>query len=144
MADPYDLARFIEAQAPVIEAARGELAAGRKATHWMWFVFPQVAGLGASAMAQRYAIGSAGEARAYLAHPVLGSRLRDLTELACEIPQRTAHDVFGSPDDMKFRSCMTLFHAVAPQETPFTTALALYFGGEEDARTLEILARLAS
>lgn len=144
MADPYDLARFIEAQAPVIEAARGELAAGRKATHWMWFVFPQVAGLGASAMAQRYAIGSVGEARAYLAHPVLGSRLRDLTELACEIPQRTAHDVFGSPDDMKFRSCMTLFHAVAPQETPFTTALALYFGGEEDARTLEILARLAS
>jgi uncharacterized protein (DUF1810 family) len=144
MADPYDLARFIEAQAPVIETARAELAAGRKASHWMWFVFPQIAGLGASSMAERYAIGSAGEAQAYLAHPVLGSRLRDLTELACEISQRTAHEAFGSPDDMKFRSCMTLFHAVAPQETAFTTALARYFGGEEDARTLEILARLDS
>lgn len=90
MADPYDLARFIEAQAPVIEQARAELAAGRKASHWMWFVFPQVAGLGASPMAHRYAIGSPEEARAYLAHPVLGSRLRDLTELACDIPTHRA------------------------------------------------------
>lgn len=144
MADPYDLARFLEAQAPAIEQARAELAAGRKASHWMWFVFPQIAGLGNSAMAQRYAIGSPEEAAAYLAHPVLGSRLRDLTELACEIQQRSAYEVFGSPDDMKFRSCMTLFHAVAPQETVFTTALARYFGGEEDARTLEVLARLVS
>ena len=142
MSDPYDLARFVEAQAPVIEQARTELAAGRKASHWMWFVFPQIAGLGASAMARRYAVGSAEEARAYLAHPVLGSRLRDLTELACEIPQRTANEVFGSPDDMKFRSCMTLFNAIAPHETVFRAALVRYFGGEEDARTLEILAGL--
>ncbi|HEY9236571.1 MULTISPECIES: DUF1810 domain-containing protein [Phenylobacterium] len=142
MSDPYDLARFIDAQGPVIDEARAELTAGRKASHWMWFVFPQIAGLGESAMSRLYAIGSAVEARAYLAHPVLGSRLRDLTELACEIPQRTAREVFGSPDDMKFRSCMTLFHAVAPQETAFTTALARYFGGEEDARTLAILAGL--
>lgn len=142
MADQHHLARFIEAQAPVIASARAELAAGRKVTHWMWFVFPQVAGLGSSAMAQRYAIASPQEARAFLAHPVLGSRLRDLTELACEIQQRSAYEVFGSPDDLKFRSCMTLFHAIAPRETAFTTALARYFGGEEDARTLEILARL--
>lgn len=142
MSDPYDLARFIAAQAPVIEQARAELAAGRKVSHWMWFVFPQIAGLGASDMAQRYAIGSPDEARAYLAHPVLGSRLRDLTELACEIQGRSAREVFGSPDDLKFRSSMTLFHAIAPHETVFRTALARYFGGEEDARTLEILASL--
>lgn len=142
MSDPHDLARFIEAQTPVIAQARAEIAAGRKASHWMWFVFPQIAGLGSSPMAQRYAIASAEEARAYLTHPVLGSRLRDLTELACEIEGRSALEVFGSPDDLKFRSCMTLFHAVAPQESAFRTALVRFFGGEGDARTLEILARL--
>lgn len=138
MSDLFDLARFVDAQEPVIAAARAELAAGRKRSHWMWFVFPQIAGLGSSAMAQRYAITSAGEAQAYLAHPVLGSRLRDLTELANEAPG-SARDVFGPPDDLKFRSSMTLFNAVAPEEAPFRAALARYFGGERDLRTLEIL-----
>jgi uncharacterized protein (DUF1810 family) len=138
MSDRFDLARFVDAQEPVIAAARAELAAGRKRSHWMWFVFPQIAGLGSSAMAQRYAIASAGEAQAYLAHPVLGSRLRDLTELANEAPG-SARDVFGPPDDLKFRSSMTLFNAVAPEEAPFRAALARYFGGERDLRTLEIL-----
>ena len=141
MSDPFDLARFVAAQEGTIGAARAELAAGRKRSHWMWFVFPQVAGLGASAMAQRYAIGSAAEALAYLEHPVLGSRLRDLTELANEAPG-SAREVFGPPDDLKFRSSMTLFNAVAPDEAPFRTALARYFGGERDVLTLEILERL--
>ncbi len=142
MSDPFDLARFVDAQASAIAAARAELAAGRKRSHWMWFVFPQIAGLGSSTMAQRYAIGSADEARAYLDHPVLGSRLRDLTELANEAPG-SAREVFGPPDDLKFRSSMTLFNAVAPDETPFRNALARYFGGERDALTLQILERLA-
>lgn len=141
MSDPFDLTRFLDAQAGVIAAARAELAAGRKQSHWMWFVFPQIAGLGSSAMAQRYAIGSPAEASAYLEHPVLGSRLRDLTELACEAPG-SAREVFGQPDDLKFRSSMTLFNALAPEEQPFRTALARFFGGERDARTLEILERL--
>ena len=138
MSDPFDLARFVEAQQGAIAAARAELAAGRKQSHWMWFVFPQIAGLGARAMAQRYAIGSAAEAQAYLEHPVLGSRLRDLTELANEAAG-TAREVFGQPDDLKFRSSMTLFNAVAPDEAPFRDALARFFGGERDARTLQIL-----
>lgn len=140
MSDPFDLARFLEAQAPVIAVARAEMAAGRKRSHWMWFVFPQIAGLGSSAMAQRYAIGSTAEAEAYLDHPVLGSRLRDLTELANEAAG-SAREVFGAPDDLKFRSCMTLFNAVAPDETPFLSALARFFGGERDEVTLEILDR---
>lgn len=142
MSDPFDLSRFLAAQEGTIEAARAELAAGRKATHWMWYVFPQIAGLGGSPMAVRYAIGSAAEARAYLDHPVLGSRLRDLTELANEAAG-DARDVFGSPDDLKFRSCMTLFNAVAPEEQVFRNALARYFGGERDRLTLEILETLA-
>ena len=141
MSDPFELTRFLDAQAGVIAAARAELAAGRKQSHWMWFVFPQIAGLGSSAMAQRYAIGSPAEAAAYLDHPVLGSRLRDLTELACEAPG-AAREVFGQPDDLKFRSCMTLFNAIAPDEQAFRTALARFFGGERDARTLEILEQL--
>ena len=135
-----DRERFIEAQTPVWDSVLAELRAGRKATHWMWFVFPQIAGLGSSAMAQRYAIGSPAEAAAYLDHPVLGSRLRDLTELANEAAG-SAREVFGAPDDLKFRSCMTLFNAVAPDETPFRTALARFFGGERDEVTLEILDR---
>lgn len=141
MSDAFDLARFIDAQEGTIAAARAEMAAGRKRSHWMWFVFPQIAGLGSSPMAQRYAIGSAAEAAAYLDHPVLGSRLRDLTELACEAPG-SAREVFGQPDDLKFRSSMTLFNALAPEEQAFRTALARFFGGERDARTLEILERL--
>ena len=138
MSDPFDLNRFVEAQGPVIENARRELAAGRKQSHWMWFVFPQLAGLGFSAMAQRYALSGADEALAYLDHPVLGSRLRDLTELACEA-SGSAHTIFGTPDDLKFRSCMTLFNAVAPGETAFRDALSRFFRGERDELTLAIL-----
>ena len=140
--DPYNLGRFLAAQQDMYADALAQIRAGQKRTHWMWFVFPQIAGLGSSAMAQRYAIGSPAEAAAYLDNPVLGSRLRDLTELACEAPG-SAREVFGQPDDLKFRSSMTLFNALAPEEQPFRTALAGFFGGERDARTLEILERLS-
>ena len=112
-ADPFDLQRFVDAQRPVIDAVRRELADGRKRTHWMWFVFPQFAGLGASPTSRRYAIGSIDEARAYLAHPVLGSRLVECVELVNGVEGRTVLEIFGSPDDMKFRSCLTLFELVS-------------------------------
>lgn len=111
--DPHDLQRFIDAQEPVIDQVKKELRTGCKRSHWMWFVFPQVEGLGSSQMAQRYAISSRAEANAYLAHPLLGPRLRECTQLVNEIEDRTATDIFGSPDDLKFRSSMTLFEAVA-------------------------------
>jgi uncharacterized protein (DUF1810 family) len=139
MAENFDLDRFVRAQEPVIAEVRAELKAGRKATHWMWFVFPQLAGLGFSHRAQFYGIASLDEARAYLAHPVLGPRLAECTELVNAVEGRTAHDIFGSPDDMKFRSSMTLFALAAPEEPLFTAALAKYFGGERDGRTLELL-----
>src|SRR5580692_6153851 len=110
--DAFDLERFVTAQAPVIDRVRAELRAGSKRSHWMWFVFPQIAGLGSSAMAQRYAIASLDEAGAYLAHPVLGPRLRDCTALALDVAGRTAHQIFGNPDDLKFHSSLTLFAAV--------------------------------
>jgi uncharacterized protein (DUF1810 family) len=138
--DPFDLQRFVAAQAPVYAQVCAELGAGRKATHWMWFVFPQIGGLGVSAMSRLYAIGSRGEARAYLAHPLLGARLRECTDLTLGIEGRTAHEIFGSPDDLKFHSSMTLFAAVAEGETIFDAALRNYFAGG-DARTFEILAR---
>ena len=139
MQDPFALQRFVDAQDPVIARVIDELARGRKSGHWMWFIFPQIAGLGFSAMAQRYAISSLDEARAYLAHPVLGPRLRQCTELVLAVDGRDAHAIFGSPDDLKFRSSMTLFAKAAPQEILFGRALAKYFGGEGDTRTLEIL-----
>ncbi|MGZ9116799.1 MAG: DUF1810 domain-containing protein, partial [Methylocystis sp.] len=105
--DPYDLARFVAAQKPVYEKVRAELAAGRKRSHWMWFFFPQLEGLGASAMAQRYAIHSRAEAAAYLAHPVLGPRLKECVGLVNKVEGRSAHEIFGSPDDLKFHSSMT-------------------------------------
>src|ERR1700710_3102293 len=114
--DPFDLQRFIGAQAPAIERVRAELRDGRKRSHWMWFVFPQISGLGSSAMAVRYAIASPDEARAYLAHPVLGARLRDCTQMVLDVEGRDVHRIFGSPDDMKFHSSMTLFDAVAAGE----------------------------
>ena len=134
--DPYDLQRFLDAQDPVIDRVRAELGAGRKASHWMWFVFPQLAGLGSSAMARRYALAGAAEARAYLSHPVLGPRLRDLTALVTAIPDASARQVFGAPDDVKFRSCMTLFAGVAEtaeDRAVFRRALARFFDGEEDS-----------
>jgi uncharacterized protein (DUF1810 family) len=138
--DPHDLARFLDAQAPVIDQVRAELAAGAKRTHWMWFVFPQVQGLGSRPMARRYALAGLDEARAWLAHPVLGPRLEDLTRLVLSAPaDRQAHDIFGSPDDHKFRSSMTLFARAAPEAPVFRDALDRFFGGAEDPRTLEIL-----
>ena len=134
--DPFDLQRFVDAQAPVYERVITELREGRKRSHWMWFVFPQIAGLGSSPMAQRYAISSRAEAAAYLAHPVLGPRLIECTRLVTATEGRSIHDIFGSPDDMKFHSSMTLFAEAAPGEEDFRAALDKYFGGESDPATL--------
>src|ERR1700761_5048249 len=123
MDDPHDLQRFVDAQAPVWPQVREELRRGRRASHWMWFVFPQLRGLGHSAMAQRYAIASLEEARAYLAHPVLGARLHECTALVLAAKNRTLAQIFGAPDDMKFCSSMTLFCHAAPQEKLFRDAL---------------------
>jgi uncharacterized protein (DUF1810 family) len=139
--DPFRLQRFADAQAPLYATALAELGRGRKQSHWMWFVFPQIAGLGLSPTAQFYAIGSLDEARAYLAHPVLGPRLREATAVVNALTGRTAHDIFGSPDDLKFRSSMTLFRAAAPEEPIFQAALDRYFAGQPDPRTLELLGR---
>lgn len=142
MPDTYDLERFVRAQSGVYPRVRTELAAASKASHWMWFVFPQARGLGKSPMSQRFAIGSLAEARAYLAHPVLGARLRECTRLVTAIEGRSARDIFGAPDDGKFRSSMTLF-ALASGESLFEEALAKYFGGRRDERTLALLPDLA-
>jgi uncharacterized protein (DUF1810 family) len=139
VSDPFDLQRFVDAQAPVYEQVLRELRAGRKTSHWMWFVFPQVAGLGYSAMAQHYAISGRDEAVAYLEHPVLGPRLRELTAIVNALEGRTAHQVFGSPDDVKFRSCMTLFAECAQEPHIFRDALDKYFAGEPDPLTLDRL-----
>ena len=138
--DPHDLRRFVDAQAPVYAQARDELAAGRKQSHWMWFVFPQLRGLGRSAMAHRYGIASRAEAVAYLAHPLLGARLLECTGLMLAAPPgASAHAILGSPDDLKFRSSMTLFAAVAPASAPFAAALARFFEGRPDPATLSLL-----
>jgi uncharacterized protein (DUF1810 family) len=136
MDDPYNLQRFADAQARVIDQVRKELAAGRKETHWMWFVFPQLRGLGSSSMAEKYGITSRGEAEAYLAHPVLGPRLRDCTELVNAVQNRSVEDIFGYPDDLKFRSCITLFSSVTNENDVFRTALDKYFNGEPDPATV--------
>jgi len=135
----YDLQRFVEAQNPVISQVKQELNSGQKRTHWMWYIFPQVAGLGSSRKAQRYGISSREEAEAYLEHPILGPRLRECTEIVNGIDGRSANDVFGSPDDLKFQSSMTLFETVADDATPFRTALEKYYDGERDERTLEFI-----
>jgi uncharacterized protein (DUF1810 family) len=139
MADPFELERFVRAQDPVLAQVRRELAEGQKRSHWMWFVFPQLAGLGSSPMAQRYAIRSLAEAEAYLAHPVLGPRLVECTGLVNRVEGRSARAIFGSPDDMKFHSSMTLFARARPAEPAFRAALDRYFGGAADARTLQAL-----
>lgn len=136
--DPHDLERFLSAQAPVIDAVRAELRAGRKRSHWTWFVFPQLKGLGVSATAQHYGIASLQEARAYLAHPVLGARLRECCELMLAVPGRSAHDILGSPDDLKFRSCVTLFALAAPAEALFRRCLDRFCAGAPDPRTLAL------
>jgi uncharacterized protein (DUF1810 family) len=134
--DPFHLQRFVDAQAPVYERVRAELRNGRKQSHWMWFIFPQIAGLGRSAMAQRYAIASLEEAEAYWKHPVLGARLRECTNLMVQVDGRSAYEILGSPDDMKFHSCMTLFARAAPDEKVFGAALDKYFDGRADASTI--------
>ena len=137
--DPYRLQRFLDAQRDTYEQARDETRGGRKHSHWMWFVFPQLRGLGFSATSQRYAIGSLAEARAYLDHPLLGPRLIECCE-AVLASAATAHEMFGSPDDVKLRSCATLFAAAAPGVRVFEQLLMRKFGGQRDARTLALLA----
>jgi uncharacterized protein (DUF1810 family) len=130
---------FVSAQRPVRTAVEAELGRGRKATHWMWFVFPQLAGLGHSDMARRFALHSPADAAAYLGHPVLGPWLRQCTSLVNGIEGRTIAEIFGHPDDMKFHSSMTLFARATPDNAEFVTALGKYFGGEEDSNTLALL-----
>ena len=138
--DDFDLQRFVDAQEPVYPLALAELKRGSKESHWMWFVFPQIAGLGFSAMAQHYAIASLDEARAYLAHPLLGARLRESTEAVLAHRGQTAEAIFGKVDAMKFRSSMTLFEAASDGAGPFAAALDAFHGGERDGATLRLLA----
>ncbi len=139
--DPFDLARFVHAQAGVYDRALAEVRAGRKQSHWMWFVFPQLAGLGSSAMAHQYAIQNEAEARAYLQHPVLGPRLKEISQAACDLDHGSALDVFGSPDDLKLRSSATLFACIAESESVFTKLLERYFDGAADPQTLQLLGK---
>jgi uncharacterized protein (DUF1810 family) len=141
--DPHDLNRFVEAQMDDYHHALAEVRAGRKRTHRMWYIFPQFDGLGFSAMAQRYAIKSIAEAEAYLRHPVLGPRLRECCEAAASVEGRTAHDIFGSPDDMKLRSCVTLFARVSPPGSVFERLLTKYFQGKPDEKTLDLISQPA-
>jgi uncharacterized protein (DUF1810 family) len=136
MADPFNLQRFVDAQAPVYDHVRRELEAGRKESHWMWFIFPQIAGLGQSPLSIRFAIASLDEAKAYLAHPVLGARLRECARLVLDQEGETARDSFGSIDEMKFRSSMTLFARAASDEDLFQRCIDKYFAGAPDPATL--------
>jgi len=136
MTERFDLQRFVDAQRPVYDRARRELQGGRKESHWMWFVFAQIAGLGRSPTAVFYAISSLDEARAYLAHPVLGPRLKECAKLVLDVEGSTARDIFGAIDEMKFRSSMTLFAEAAPEEPMFAQCLAKYFAGAADEATL--------
>lgn len=139
MQDPYDLQRFIAAQEPVFEQACAELRRGHKTAHWMWFIFPQIEGLGHSEMARRYAIRSRAEAAAYLQHPLLGERLRECTRLVNAVEDRSIEQIFGAPDDLKFHSSMTLFAWAGGDGAVFNEAVRKYFGGRLDRRTLELL-----
>ena len=140
-ADPYNLVRFVQAQEQSYEEAMAEIRRGRKRSHWMWYVFPQFDGLGFSETSRHYAIKSVGEAEAYLHHPVLGPRLLDSVQAALGLEARSASEVFGSPDDMKLRSCATLFASVSPVGSVFEQLLDRYFGGEPDEKTLRLLGR---
>lgn len=138
--NPYDLSRFVEAQEGVYERALAEIRGGRKQSHWMWYIFPQLSGLGFSPTSRRYSIGSLAEAEAFLRHSVLGPRLLACAEAAAAIPGSSAHDVFGSPDDWKLRSSATLFALVSPPGSVFARLLDKYFHGEPDPKTLQLLA----
>ena len=137
--DSFDLTRFLEAQTSIYPQALAELKAGRKRSHWMWFVFPQFAGLAFSEMSERYAIGSLAEARAYLDHPVLGARLRECAEAVLAVEGRTATQILGSPDDLKLRSCATLFATASAPGSAFERILTEFYGGVQDERTLQLL-----
>ncbi len=137
--EQFNLDRFVTAQEGEYERAVMEIRDGRKRTHWMWYIFPQLVGLGVSSMAKRYAIRNLEEARAYLEHPGLGPRLVGCMELVLAVEGRTAHEIFGSPDDLKLRSCATLFACVAEKGSVFERVLQKYYGGERDVRTLELL-----
>jgi uncharacterized protein (DUF1810 family) len=139
METDFDLERFVRAQEPVYDTVLKELRAGHKHTHWMWFIFPQLAGLGRSEMAQRYAIRSGDEAAAYLAHPVLGARLRECAGIVAGLEGRSVEEIFGHPDDLKFHSSMTLFADVAPDEAVFQDCIDHHFDGEPDGATLALL-----
>ena len=139
VADPYNLERFVQAQAPIYNHVLSELRAGVKTSHWMWFIFPQIRGLGRTPISIEYSISSRDEARAYLQHPVLGPRLKECTGLVLRVEGRSIEEIFGSPDDMKFRSSMTLFAQVADNDDIFERALQKYFDGVPDRLTLERL-----
>ena len=141
--DPHDLARFLRAQDGVYEQALAEVRAGCKRSHWMWFCFPQIQGLGISATSQFFAIASRAEAAAYLAHPVLGQRLLQMCEAVLSVRGRTMHQIFGSPDDMKLKSCATLFEAVASEHSVFERILDTCYSGARDQATLRRLAAMA-
>lgn len=139
MSDPFNLQRFVDAQAPVYADVLDELRAGEKTTHWMWFIFPQLKELGRSSIAKHYGITSLAEAVAYLEHPVLGKRLLECTELMLASRGKTALEILGTPDDLKFRSCMTLFMAARPDLPTWDAALRKYFGGKVDAATMALV-----
>ena len=137
--DPHDLSRFVDAQRPVYDSALAEIRAGRKRSHWMWFVFPQVKGLGFSSSSEYFGIGSLAEARAFLDHPVLGARLVECTEALLAHEDRSATSIMGSPDDLKLRSSLTLFSLVEPQGSVFHRGLERFFEGQPDELTLDIV-----
>ena len=139
MSDPNDLQRFVDAQNPVYDKVRAELREGRKRSHWMWFIFPQIMGLGSSPLARRFAISSLSEATAFLEHPILGPRLAECTRLLNRVEGHPIEQIFGSPDDLKFRSSMTLFAHATPDNRVFLDALQKYFKGEFDPATLSRL-----
>lgn len=139
MTDPFNLQRFVDAQAPVYAEVLDELCAGAKTTHWMWFVFPQLKELGKSPLAKKYGIASLAEALAYLEHPLLGQRLLECTERMLALQGKTALEILGNPDDLKFHSCMTLFMAARPDLPIWDAALRKYFGGKGDAASVTLL-----
>lgn len=140
-ADSFNLQRFVDAQDPVYAAVCAELSKGRKTSHWMWFVFPQLAALGRSGTARFYGLADAAQARAYWTHPTLGTRLRECSRLVLSVKGQSAHDIFGSPDDLKLCSCMTLFEAAVPDEPVFADVLDRFYQGSRDLRTFGLLER---
>ena len=137
--DPHNLSRFVQAQEDDYEQALAEIRSGRKRSHWMWYIFPQIDGLGFSSTSRRYSIKSVAEAEAYLSHPVLGPRLVECAEAALRVEGRSAFEIFGSPDEMKLRSCATLFACVAPAGSVFDRLIDKYFQGRRDGKTLHLL-----